>query len=383
MILGLPFREIIAIDFEFETGEGENPKPVCMVAKEIGSGRLIKSWQDQLSTTPPFPIDDETLIIAYYASAEIGCFLQLDWPVPTRIIDLYAEFKRETNALAVAEGRGLLGALTRHHITKITSEEKRAGRDLVLRGGPWTDSERREILDYCTSDVVCLPPLLEAMLPAITSTPQGLGQALLRGRYTAAVARMERVGVPIDTQTLTALRNAWSGIKLDLIQEVDQAYRVYEGGTFKAGLFAKYLADRHISWPRTETGRLVLDQDTFKDMAKVHPELAPLRELRHSLSELRLEKLGRGFGRTESDPAQPVRCQLRPEHSEREQVHLWSVCVAPRFDQTRPGDGCRLHRLQQSGGGDCGGTKRRPVSDRCCGKRRPVSELCCPRWPGT
>ena len=29
-------------------------------------------------------------------------------------------------------------------------------------------------------------------------------------------------------------------------------------------------------------------------MAKVHPELAPLRELRHSLSELRLEKLAVG-----------------------------------------------------------------------------------------
>jgi hypothetical protein len=294
MILGLPFREIIAIDFEFEAGEGENPRPVCMVAKEIGSGRLIKLWQDQLGRTPPFPIDDETLMISYYASAEIGCFLQLDWPVPTRIIDLYAEFRRETNGLAVAEGRSLLAALSYHRITKITSEEKRAGRDLVLRGRPWTDSERREILNYCATDVICLPPLLEAMLPRITSTPQGLGQAQLRGRSTAAVARMERVGVPIDTNTLTTLRNSWPGIKLHLTQDVDRAYRVYENGAFKAGLFAKYLADRGISWPRTETGRLALDQDTFKDMAKIHPELAPLRELRHSLSELRLEKLAVG-----------------------------------------------------------------------------------------
>jgi DNA polymerase I len=78
MILGLPFREIIAIDFEFEAGEGENPRPLCMVAKEIGSGRLIKFWRDQLGRTPPFLVDDETLIISYYASAEIGCFLQLD-----------------------------------------------------------------------------------------------------------------------------------------------------------------------------------------------------------------------------------------------------------------------------------------------------------------
>jgi DNA polymerase I len=293
-VLGLPFRQIWVIDFEFIAREGENPQPVCLVAKEIATGRLIKLWQDQLGPEPPFEINDDTLIVAYYAPAEIGCFLALGWPVPTRVIDLYVEFRRETNALALADGRGLLGALSRHHITRITAEEKKSGRDLVLRGGPWTDSERQEILDYCETDVICLPPLLEAMLPGIAPTMQSLGQALLRGRYTAAVARMERTGVPIDTETLTAVRDGWERIKGDLIREVDADYGVFEHGVFKSGLFAKYLADRGIPWPKTETGRLQLDQDTFRDQAKVYPVLAPLRELRHSLSELRIEKLAVG-----------------------------------------------------------------------------------------
>lgn len=43
--------------------------------------------------------------------------------------------------------------------------------------------------------MVCLPPLLESMVQGIAPTPQALGQALLRGRYTAAVARIERTGV--------------------------------------------------------------------------------------------------------------------------------------------------------------------------------------------
>jgi DNA polymerase I len=294
MVLGLPFRQIWVIDFEFVSGQGENPQPVCLVAKEVGTGRLIRLWQDQLGPKPPFEIDNDTLIVAYYAPAEIGCFLALGWPVPTRIIDLYAEFRRETNALAVPEGRGLLAALSRHRITRITSDEKKAGRDLVMRGGPWTDAERREILDYCETDVVCLPALLEAMLPAIAPSPQVLGQALLRGRYMAAVACMEQTGVPIDTETLTAVRDGWERIKGDLIQEVDADYGVFENGVFKSGLFAKYLADRGIPWPKTETGKLQLDQDTFRDQAKVYPELAPLRELRHSLSELRIEKLAVG-----------------------------------------------------------------------------------------
>jgi len=291
MPLGLPFRAIWCIDFEFLAPEGEIPQPVCLVAKEVGTGRLVRLWQDQLGPEPPFEIDDDTLIVAYYAPAEIGCFLSLGWPVPTMVIDLYAEFRRETNALAVADGRGLLSALSRHHITRITSEEKKSGRDLVMRGGPWSDSERRDVLDYCETDVICLPALLEAMLPQIAPTSQALGQALLRGRYMAAVAHMERTGVPIDLETLTAIRDGWEPIKSDLIEEVDANYGVFENGTFKSGLFAKYLVYRGIAWPKTETGNLKLDQDTFRDMAKIHPELAPLRELRHSLSELRLEKL--------------------------------------------------------------------------------------------
>jgi DNA polymerase I len=294
MILGLPYRQVWAIDFEFTAGTGENPQPVCLVAKEIGTGRLIRLWQDQLGPKPPFEVDDNTLFVAYYAPAEIGCFLALGWPVPSRLVDLYAEFRRETNALAIPEGRGLLAALTRHRITGITSEEKKSGRDLVIRGGPWSDSERREILDYCESDVVCLPALLEAMLHGMAPTQSALGQALLRGRYMAAVARMERIGVPVDTATLTAIRDGWERIRGDLIRQVDTGYGVYEDGSFKSGLFAKYLADRGIPWPKTESGRLQLDQDTFRDQAKAYPELAPLRELRHSLSELRIEKLAVG-----------------------------------------------------------------------------------------
>jgi DNA polymerase I len=259
MILGLPFRRIWCIDFEFISPDGENPQPACFVAKEIGTGRLLRLWQDQLGPEPPFEIDDGTLIVAFYASAEIGCFLALGWPIPTRILDLYAEFRRETNALAVPEGRNLLAALSRHRITRITSDAKKAGRDLVMRGGPWSDSERREILDYCETDVICLPALLEAMLPQIAPTSQALGQALLRGRYMAAVARMERTGAPIDTETLTSIRDGWGRIKGDLIMEVDADYGVYENGSFKAGLFAKYLADRGIAWPKTETGKLQLD----------------------------------------------------------------------------------------------------------------------------
>lgn len=67
-------------------------------------------------------------------------------------------------------------------------------------------------------------------MQGIALTPQALGQALLRGRYTAAVARIERTGVPIDVETLTAIRDGWERIKADLIREVDADYGVFEHG---------------------------------------------------------------------------------------------------------------------------------------------------------
>jgi DNA polymerase-1 len=294
VVLGLPFREVWAVDFEFIANPGDRPIPVCMVARELGSGRLLRLWQHELPARPPFSTGDDTLFVAYLASAEIGCFLALGWPVPTRVLDLFVEFRAETNGLPLAEGRSLLGALSHHKIRSITSDEKQTSRALVMRGGPWSDAERQAVLDYCQTDVDPLGALLERMLPRITATPQGLGQALLRGRYMAAVARMEWTGVPIDTGTLATIRNGWPVIKLDLIAAVDKDFGVFEGATFKAGLFAAWLRDAGIEWPRTETGRLQLDQDTFKDMVQIHPQLAPLRELRHALSELRLESLAVG-----------------------------------------------------------------------------------------
>lgn len=293
-MFSLPFRQIWALDFEFIAESGTNPVPVCLVARELRTGRLIRMWQDELGAEPPFPIDDDTLFLAYFASAEIGCFLQLGWPVPSRILDLYVEFRNETNGVQLPGGRGLLGALSHHGISSITASQKHEERALVMRGGPWTAAERDRILDYCQTDVDPMGALLERMLPGILARPNGLPQALLRGRYMAAVARMEHTGVPIDVEMLSCLRSNWGRIKADLIGAIDKDYGVYEGTTFKSGLFAGYLVDNRIDWPRTTAGRLALDRDSFRDMAKRYPQLYPLGELRHALSDLRLEKLAIG-----------------------------------------------------------------------------------------
>jgi DNA polymerase-1 len=287
----LPFPEVWAVDFEFVAKDGDNPDPVCLVALELRTGRKLRLWRDQFGAEPPYPTGPKALFIAYYASAEISCHIALGWSVPSRVLDLFTEFRNHTNGSQLASGNGLLGALAYHGLDGIGAIEKNEMRDLVLRGGPWSSVERAAILDYCESDVAALDRLLPAMLPRID-----LPRALLRGRYMAAAARMERNGVPIDVETLVLLRQRWSDIQDRLIAEIDRDYGVYEGRTFKEDRFAAYLVRQHIPWPLLESGRLDLSDDTFREMARHYPILAPLRELRSTLSQMRLSDLAVGEG---------------------------------------------------------------------------------------
>jgi DNA polymerase-1 len=110
-----------------------------------------------------------------------------------------------------------------------------------------------------------------------------------------AAARVESVGVPIDTGTLGRLRRDWDGLRLRLVTEVDADYGVYEGTSFRASRWEAYLASRSIPWPRLASGALALDDDTFRAMARAHPaEVGPIRDLRHTVGQLRLNDLAVG-----------------------------------------------------------------------------------------
>ena len=283
------FREVVMVDTEFATTPGNRPRPVCLVAHELRSGRRFRIWQDQFGPVPPYATGPDVLFVAYYASAELGCYRVLGWPMPERILDLFSEFRACTNGLDTAAGNSLLGALTHFGLDGMGADEKDTMRELVLAGGPWSAAERTAILDYCEEDVTALERLLPAMQRRID-----LPRALLRGRYMAAAAAMEHVGTPIDVPTLELLRRNWTRIQDQLIAEIDADYGVFDGRTFKADRFAIWLATNNIPWPVLESGRLDLSDDTFRQQARAYPSVSPLRELRSSLSDLRLNDLAVG-----------------------------------------------------------------------------------------
>ena len=293
------FTEIWLIDTEYVSRQGERPVPVCLVAWEFRTKRKIRRWHDELGTFPPYSTGPNSLFVAYLASAEIGFHLALGWPKPARILDLYVEYRNRYNCLpTIVEQKlykkdekkikrnSLIGALLQFGLDTIGISEKQEMIDLILTGGPWTSAQKQEILDYCESDVAGLDRLLHAMLPHLD-----VPRSLYRGRYMASVASMEAVGVPIDVELLNRLRDRWGHIEQELIVRVDAQYGAYEGTSFRNRKFERWLAAHEILWPRYADGELMLKDKVFRDMAKIHPELNPLRELRYSLSKLRLNNI--------------------------------------------------------------------------------------------
>src|SRR6516225_635716 len=154
--------------------------PVCLVAHELRSGRRFRIWQDQFGPAPPYATGPDVLFVAYYASAELGCYRVLGWPMPERILDLFTEFRCRTNMGSKADqarrtpsGAGLLGALAYFGLDVTGGAEKRE-----LQKSIGTDTwqgrlSREEILAYCERDVMALESLLTVMSPHID-----LGRAL-------------------------------------------------------------------------------------------------------------------------------------------------------------------------------------------------------------
>jgi DNA polymerase-1 len=285
------FSSINLYDFEFRSIGGNRQEPVCMVVKDARSGVVKRYWQDDLRKLghPPFPVGPTDLVVAFYASAEFGCMLELGWESAVKtvnVIDLHAEHRVETNGLYLPTGNSFLSALALRRLSCIEVATKDAMRDKILGQTSWSTAEQAEILDYCTSDVEGLDVLLRAMLPKLD-----LPRALLRGRYTKAVAHMERAGIPIDTNIHSALVAKWTGIRRELIKWIDRDYGVYDGETFKRGRFNELLRRLGIPWPKSETGALELNDETFKVQAALWPVLEPLRDLRQALGRMYLPDL--------------------------------------------------------------------------------------------
>jgi hypothetical protein len=307
-VLQLPFREIWVVDTEFYPGPGlanggivgDPVTPLCLVTLELRSGRLIRLWQDQLGPFPPYRLDNEALIAGYMLAAEFGVHAALGWGEPAQALDVYVEFRHAVNEGAVKSGdreKGFysIGGALRYFLEdEIDVVHKRDMRERILQGPPFSVQEQREIMAYCEDDVRALARLLPHIVPTIRPP---FAHAMFRAKHQWATAQQERRGIPMDGALLTRLRHRWQDIRLDLVTELDRPFGCFEvvGGRahWRKQRFADYVRRHRMSWPTLESGQLDETDQTFAKWRK-YPHIEPLRELRYSLSKLRLNDLSVG-----------------------------------------------------------------------------------------
>jgi hypothetical protein len=275
--------------------------PVCLVAREFFSGQRVQIFFEP-GQTYDNPLPKEALHVAYAASAEWGTFLSLGWELPAYVIDLYAEYRNEISGRTPPRGRKgfdtrMLGAMDYYGLDHIAAAEKTEMRDLILRGHPFSDSERKAILAYCESDVTCLGKLLPAIANTIDANDKGIpGLAGLRGRYTKAVARMERIGIPIDRDAYTRLLTYREELKTRLVQDYEREfgpspYLPDKRGNYKFNFrtFHSLLSSLGLLavWETTPKARLKTREDYLAFMAGKYQALRPLAILAKRLGDLR------------------------------------------------------------------------------------------------
>jgi hypothetical protein len=307
--LQLPHREIWAVDTEFYPGPGlanggvagDPITPLCLVALELRSGRLIRLWQDQLGPFPPYRLDNESLITGYMLAAEFGFHAAKGWGEPACALDAYVEFRHAVNDGAVRSGdreKGFysIGGALRYFLEdEIDIAHKRDMRERILQGPPFSTQEQRDILDYCEDDVRALARLL----PHIVSTLRmPLGHAMFRAKFQWVTAQQERRGIPMNGPLLGRMRDRWQDIRLSLVEELDQPFGCFEiingRAHWRKHKFVDYIRRNRLSWPAHANGTIDETDETFREMARKYPHMEPLRELRYALAKLRLNELSVG-----------------------------------------------------------------------------------------
>lgn len=283
------YKSINVSDVEFIEAVGERPIPVCIVSRDLISGKVTRVFQDDLLSMkePPFDIGENALFVSYMAVAEFSFFKALGWKKPVHTVDLFVEYTLKMNGTGKKKDMSLLEVLDEYSLPHITKEEKEANIQLILRGGPWSDAERATILDYCESDVTETSALFTAMQKDIPDDC-----SLVRGEYMYSVACMEHNGIPLNIPLLERMKENWTGLRCKLIDDFNVKYHFFdEGYTRKYDRIREWILawekENGARWPRTAKNQYSLAKETLRELCKTYPEILPIKDTLIDVAGLR------------------------------------------------------------------------------------------------
>jgi len=265
------FKYILVADTEFKgdlKDKGELNEPVCLVIKELKSGKEHKYFGPKLDALP-YPAD-ESLWIAHNVAAEAHTLLSYGLKLPKYWWDTYIEDKKLN--FGKEKSHSLLACCKRYEIETISEELKKYFiHELILPNETYTEEQSSEILEYCLSDVVACEKLFLKQLEDIgqKNSNEGPGtiisQALFSGAAVAATAKVEFDGIPINNSLLSTIQDNFPVIKEKMVEELNNKIDVFENGVMKYEKFFKMVQRNDLLsvWPTTATGKLKTDEATI------------------------------------------------------------------------------------------------------------------------
>jgi hypothetical protein len=297
------FKQTVVVDFEYECEAGGLPNVLCLVAHVLDENlqhvRTIRLWRDDLDSTPPFDIGNDTLVAAYSAWAEMTCFKQLGWRFPEHIFDLHTGYLAASNLLLPYDPD-----LTRKKQSKKLPDACRAygilGWEKIDKGdiskaigdGTWRARySQQDVIDYCEEDVRASVELLKAQLRGTVGLPPAdVSRVIWWSEYSAkAVALIQARGIPIDMLLWNLVQENLPAVVRSLLQQFDPSHfdddPIYStDGEWSYDRFEQWLIRVGIPyWARLDSGALDLDSDAFRLMYHAHPAIEGLHALRDSL----------------------------------------------------------------------------------------------------
>lgn len=316
------FGKVYVIDTEYHPQAGLPDGavvPVALQAYEVRSGTWVSAFFEEPNGSYVNPLDPDALYVTFNAAAEWNCFLSVGWVLPRNCIDFYIEFKNLVSGLRPPPqfrqckfpdkwDSSLLAVVRWAGLPVRAVEDKKAVRDVILRGHPYSAQERELILRYCRDDVVDTALVAKKMLPHIESIPQ----AVLRAPFMRSVAKIQRAGLPTDVSTYEKLVQYREPLKakiisqfkeggLDIFEGTSMRYSKVEALVHSLGLEdvwpkPKRQRSRRVKQDETSSGRkrhkvFSTEVEAFEAMAALRSELTPLAEAVKIIKDLKTFEL--------------------------------------------------------------------------------------------
>ena len=231
------FRSIVVVDFEYEVGDGDLPRVLCMVAyildSELRHVSTVRLWRGEFGSRPPFDTGPDALVAGYaLGPAEMTCFPTLGWEFPIHLFDQHTAYLATSNVLLpynpdekrTRPRKRLSDACRAYGVPGWENIDKETiAKD--IGEGRWHLHGQAAVFDYCEEDVRASTELLRRQVRGHGARPPVDTHCVLQwSNYSAkAVARIQARGMPIDMPLWNTVQENKAAVVTALLQRFDPA----------------------------------------------------------------------------------------------------------------------------------------------------------------